>query len=768
MRKSTHLFIFSFLISLSATAQFNFGIATSNWSGTNSLMLNPANAADDRAKFVIDIAALGFDVDNNLGSINSASVLKRFYKGQDVNINDVFSFSSNKDFSMMAPAAEVKGPGLMYRINQNNTVALTTDIRAFNQFNNFDQTLYRTITDPNFNNGNYSFSSQKFNWTAQMWSEVNLTYGIVLLNKGKSELKAGITARYLGGIAYVSAKGNNLDADYYGTKDSLYVNHSDVEYASNVISTQNQLSNGIGNADLLSRFFGAKGGSGVGGDIGLVYDFRPDYPNNYKYDMDGQTGIIDYGQNMYKLRISVALTDVGYINYRSSNNFTANVSGNGTLTGDGISNNVNNFNEFRSYAMSQGFSVDTGRNSTKVYMPTALVAGVDYHIAHSFYVNATYVINVANRQDYGNSYYNQLTVTPRYDIRQFSIGLPITYGTLANDLKVGLGIRVAGFFIGSDDVLAAFGNGQHGFDFYLGGFVPINIRKPRDRDNDQVSDKKDLCPNVKGVWAYHGCPDPDTDHDGVPDSVDKCPTVPGSPTAYGCPDRDLDSVADEQDRCPDQAGPVALQGCPDRDHDGIADVDDSCPDVAGPAKFHGCPDTDGDGIPDNQDLCPDKPGPLAFHGCPDTDGDGIPDNLDKCPTVPGPASNQGCPEVKDEVRKRLAFAATAIQFQTGKAIIKKTSYPLLNEIVKILNDYPDYYMTIDGQTDNVGKPAMNMVLSKDRADAVKNYFVSQGIKSDRIVTAGHGDTQPVASNKTAAGRAKNRRVDMDLKLISNK
>jgi outer membrane protein OmpA-like peptidoglycan-associated protein len=73
-------------------------------------------------------------------------------------------------------------------------------------------------------------------------------------------------------------------------------------------------------------------------------------------------------------------------------------------------------------------------------------------------------------------------------------------------------------------------------------------------------------------------------------------------------------------------------------------------------------------------------------------------------------------------------------------------------------------MSIEGHTDNTGKPEKNMTLSTDRAAAVKGYFISKGIASDRLSSAGFGDTKPVASNKTAAGRAKNRRVAMDLKL----
>jgi outer membrane protein OmpA-like peptidoglycan-associated protein len=130
--------------------------------------------------------------------------------------------------------------------------------------------------------------------------------------------------------------------------------------------------------------------------------------------------------------------------------------------------------------------------------------------------------------------------------------------------------------------------------------------------------------------------------------------------------------------------------------------------------------------------------------------------------VPGTIANQGCPEIKEEVKKRLAFAATAIQFETGKAVIKPASYKLLDGIVKILNDYPDYSMRIEGHTDNVGKPEFNLTLSQARAASVKAYFVSKGISGTRLVINGFGDTRPAASNKTAAGRAKNRRVEMNL------
>lgn len=233
-------------------------------------------------------------------------------------------------------------------------------------------------------------------------------------------------------------------------------------------------------------------------------------------------------------------------------------------------------------------------------------------------------------------------------------------------------------------------------------------------------------------------------------------------------DKDADGIADEKDKCPDVAGLAKFAGCPDKDGDGIPDSRDQCPDVFGLVKYKGCPvpDRDGDGVNDEEDRCPTVAGVAKYAGCPapDKDGDGVTDDEDKCPTVSGPRSNQGCPEIRQEVKKRLEFATRAIQFETGKAVIKAQSFTLLDEIVGILKEYTDYNMEIHGHTDNIGSAESNMILSKERASAVKTYFVSKGIDVERLESEGYGDTQPKSDNKTAAGRADNRRVELNMKL----
>lgn len=235
-------------------------------------------------------------------------------------------------------------------------------------------------------------------------------------------------------------------------------------------------------------------------------------------------------------------------------------------------------------------------------------------------------------------------------------------------------------------------------------------------------------------------------------------------------DSDGDGITDDKDQCPSIAGP-APDGCPpkDTDGDGVLDDADSCPTVAGPPP-EGCPprDTDGDGIIDDKDQCPKEAGP-APTGCPapkDTDGDGITDDKDRCPNDPetknGYKDDDGCPDEIPQEVKKFTGAIKGITFDTNKATIRKTSFPVLDEAVSVLKEYPDLKLIIRGHTDNRGKREKNLTLSQQRADAVRDYMVGKGIDASRLKTEGLGPDEPVADNKTEAGRSQNRRIEFKL------
>jgi OmpA-OmpF porin, OOP family len=242
----------------------------------------------------------------------------------------------------------------------------------------------------------------------------------------------------------------------------------------------------------------------------------------------------------------------------------------------------------------------------------------------------------------------------------------------------------------------------------------------------------------------------DSDGDGVPDTLDKCPNTPAG-------------VA------------VGTDGCPlDSDKDGVPDYLDKCPNT--PAGItvgtDGCPlDSDKDGVADSLDKCPNTPAGVSVgaDGCPlDADKDGVPDYLDKCPNTPAgvKVGADGCPEVapalKEAAAKRFCSkpAVLAINFDTNKADIKLQYHDELKTVGDFLSYFPNAKGEISGHADITGDKAKNLKLSQARADSVKKYLVDTfGVDASRIESKGYGVSKPVASNKTKAGRAKNRRME---------
>ncbi len=305
-----------------------------------------------------------------------------------------------------------------------------------------------------------------------------------------------------------------------------------------------------------------------------------------------------------------------------------------------------------------------------------------------------------------------------------------------------------------------------------------------DEDGDGIDDDLDACPkqaeDLDGFADADGCPEGDNDLDSVPDAEDDSPMGPedldGFQDADGIPDpdNDQDGVWDWDDRCPLVAGPVVNQGCPetDRDNDGVLDRLDNCPDDAEDLdRFEdedGCPDADNDadGVLDGEDRCPLQPGPVAGKGCPDvdTDSDGLVDRLDNCPQEPGLVSEQGCKKRQLVVISgdRLDILEK-VYFATGRSTIARRSYKLLDNVAAVLKSHQEISaVQIQGHTDDRGRAQSNLRLSENRAKAVRRYLIKRGIEGRRLSAKGYGEAEPIAPNKTKAGRAENRRVEFKI------
>ena len=248
--------------------------------------------------------------------------------------------------------------------------------------------------------------------------------------------------------------------------------------------------------------------------------------------------------------------------------------------------------------------------------------------------------------------------------------------------------------------------------------------RPGDRDGDGYLDPEDQCPDdpedFDGFEDSDGCPeDQDSDGDGLPDSRDQCVLEPEDSDGYF-----------DTDGCPE----------PDNDLDRILDADDRC--INDPEDRDGFQDDDG---------CPDR----------DNDADTVLDVTDRCPNEPGPPAEQGCPRVYQDVQVTTTHIriSQTIHFEFNRATIRDVSFEILNTVARVLNDYPDITLEIQGHTDDRGSDRYNMTLSGQRADAVRQYLVNQGISASRLTSQGYGETRPIESNRTTQGRAANRRVE---------
>jgi outer membrane protein OmpA-like peptidoglycan-associated protein len=234
-------------------------------------------------------------------------------------------------------------------------------------------------------------------------------------------------------------------------------------------------------------------------------------------------------------------------------------------------------------------------------------------------------------------------------------------------------------------------------------------------------------------------------------------------------DSDNDGVADESDRCPNTpAGAVVDDhGCSlDSDHDGVADGLDHCPatdrQARGKVDIFGCPvDSDFDGVPDYLDGCPhNRVGAIVDdNGCPlDTDADGVPDGLDDCPnTLYGvDVDRNGCIDLS-MLSKPMVLN---IDYPPGSFEIDPRNRERLKKLARLLNFVPAIKLDINGYTDNIGTAAANRKLSEKRARRVRDYLVTLGVAPDRMKVFGKGETNFIASNQTARGRAKNRRIEI--------
>ena len=439
------LFIFSFLLTDSLQAQDLPGYSTGNYCGVNGVLSNPANVADSKYRWDLNLFSFGMMVGNNHASLSLKDI------GSNFNGDSLRNKITGKGAALTSGMLnlDVRGPSLLFNIGKKNGFAFTTRARVMVNMKNIDGQLANQFMNTNSNTPlPYNFATSSDNIiSVNAWTEFGVSYGRVLMQEGTNYLKGGITLKYLAGFAngYLQLNGVNgtVNQDLTGT------------YLSQTTGAVGLGFGGTRIDDIKSGKLGSFNSSGLGADIGFVYEFRPQ-------------------AHQYKLRIGAALLDFGSISYKKdtarSGTYSAHITGGQkAYVGD-----FGKLDDYKQYfeAHPQYFTA-AAANSVANYsasLPTTLQLDIDYHVEKGFYLNMAGRFSLAGISDakpYNSSYYSAMTLTPRYEGRRFGAYIPLNYNGLTH-FNAGYCIRFGPVFVGSGSMLSAiFGNSKQ-FDTFFG------------------------------------------------------------------------------------------------------------------------------------------------------------------------------------------------------------------------------------------------------------------------------------------------------------
>lgn len=454
-----HLFVAALASCTSFTlfAQDLPGFRTSNYNGVVGIFSNPANAAQNNYKWDVNLFSAGVGVGNNNASFSLKNIGEL---GKDDSLINRFIGTRGKSSNALL-GVDIKTLSFLIGIDKKSGIALTSRGRVMLNATDLDGTLGRQIIDGNNGDGitfPYTINSDKnMRVTGNAWSEVGVTYGRVLLDNGNHYIKAGLTAKYLAGVANAYVNVNRLN----GTLTQNPV--TDDVYLSNATGGLEIGTGGISLEDFDVAELTSFKSSGFGADLGVVYEWRPGY----------EAGTETAG-NKYKLRVGASLQDIGSIKYKkdmaNSGGYNIDITGAEALNLNEVGEQP--IDEIKDYLDSkpQFFTPlsSTGSNY-KVKLPTMLHVDVDYHVLMGLYVNAAAHVNViASDKDFFNGrYYNSFSVTPRYETKKLGVFLPVNYSELTS-FNAGMAFRLGPVYLGSGSLLTALFNSSKQADFFIG------------------------------------------------------------------------------------------------------------------------------------------------------------------------------------------------------------------------------------------------------------------------------------------------------------
>lgn len=437
---------------LQLQAQDFSGYRISNYAGVNAVFFNPASIADSHFKWDVNLLSLNGSIGNNNGDFklkdlfntNSNNFKNKFLKGSD-NINATIN-------------ADILGPSIMFHLTKKSVIALTSRVRAMGNIKDFDGDFINAIINPTISTTPYNIASTgNSRIVTNYWAEFGATYSREIINKGSNYLSVGATLKYLSGAGNSNVQINQFKTTINADAKGVFVGNTSGTTAIGISGSQLN--------DFSFVNFYRNGNNGMGGDVGIVYEYRPEHA------MVAGPAVKD--NNKYKFKISLSILDIGAIKYsmreNSSGAYNMHINGSDQFYLQQLKDkNIDQIKKILD-ANPAFFSHLPASDVTTftAHLPTTLQGDIDYHFKKGFFVNVGGQINLVSKTNPYSAYqYNSVTITPHYEGKLFGIYIPVNYNELSH-FNAGLTVRGGMFFIGSGSLITAMAKSKQ-VDLYVG------------------------------------------------------------------------------------------------------------------------------------------------------------------------------------------------------------------------------------------------------------------------------------------------------------
>lgn len=420
-------------------SQSYLGFRDDNYAGIQSALFNPSNIVDSKYKADVTIFSASGTGQNDLYGVNFADILDGGYN-LDTEATKNFKSNNRGNFNF-----DILGPSVMFNIDPVHSVAIFTRVRSVTNLTDINGQLIDEVNKNVDFSESFMIAGGNPNGVTNSWAEIGASYATVLLDRDDHFLKGGITLKYL--MAGVNGYINGNDLSVVFNKNEANPQLSEY-YSTGTMKTAASYDYENGDDPKFDM-----SSAGVGLDLGFTYEYR--------------TNCHTCVGNRYKFKAAASITDIGKLNYNNIIENTYNV--NGRVTQDDIENAEDIFEFFDT-----NYTKTSSRKGVKANLPTALHTNFDWNIDNKFYLNLSGDFNLVDAKKVNSTAIaNSVTFTPRYETRQFSFYVPLTYLQYSGT-QIGAGFRAGPLFIGSGTLFTnLFSNTSKGCNIYAGLKLPI-------------------------------------------------------------------------------------------------------------------------------------------------------------------------------------------------------------------------------------------------------------------------------------------------------